>query len=133
MIKTETNLKDYLKKKWKIIFPTFKNPVFEYPIMGAYSQRTIGIADIVFDKGKKLYVVEIKYEDFGSYNNFWEATKVIAYAKAIELYSTRIIKPTIMVAKNLLSINKLAVLGRLGLSYISIKQNKKGLFFEYFL
>lgn len=133
-LKNERNLKGYLKKHWKKLFPQFKLIDFEYGLHGIKTAEYLGLIDIVMKRGKTHYVVEIKHSPANGISNFWDALKVIGYATAYRLeHAVRTI-PLVMLDKKYLNIDTLLILSVLKIGYITFFTNDKYEYeFEYCL
>ena len=137
MIKNETQLMTYIKKHHNTIFPSFRSVEFNYQVIGWASKKRIGEVDFLFKKRSRTFVVEVKYNTkLCEAQTFWESLKVLGYVEAMKLglgAGQRRVSPVILVHKSILTADKMAIVGKLGLKYITFEMVEQVPMFEYFL
>lgn len=120
MFNNERDIINYLEEKWGKLFPNRHLVGFNVPIYGCLSNKRIGLADIVFTRGSKKYVVEVKFDKSNESGDFWDSLKVLGYVASLRLCNfAKDIIPLIMINKDILSYDKRAILSELGIGYIT--------------
>ena len=136
MIKTEVELIEYLqeKDKYELIFPSFKMVKFNVPINGFFSKDGIGMADIIMFYKQKNYVIEAKHNHNDGRNTslFWDALKVLGYARALSLYFNKKYYPMVMLHKKVVTNDILVLIGEMKLDYITFEEGRDGYIFDIF-
>ncbi len=129
-LNTENKIHKYITEHWEQIFPKFYL-IKTYPeIKGFYSNKIIGSADFLFKKNRICYMVELKYSNIGS-QDLWGGLKVIGYARAYQLQTGQVVKPVIILRRNLMTHDIKALFWDLKLNYITIDKDIEGYCFEY--
>lgn len=132
-IRNETQLVKYLQSPNSEALKGLRKPQFNYAIKGYFSAGLIGYADLVFSRYSVFYVVEIKYGSCTG-QDFWESLKVLGYVEAIKMTENRKkVVPVILLHKSVLDADKLAIVGKLNLKYITFCVVNGTPIFERFL
>jgi len=126
-IKNETQLVAYLKENFHKHFSHSYHLIgFDIQLFGCISNKIIGLVDIVFVRGNTKYIVEVKFNDTQQSGNFWASLKILGYCANEQLRNFRYknkIKPVIMVRKEIVNYDFLAILRSLKIGYITFELN----------
>ena len=94
---------------------------FEIAINGFFSGKCIGYADLCIRKSQVSYYVEIKLNKNIDSGDIWGAIKILGYVAAEKMITPyRNIKSCIMVRKEIVTNDFIAISGSLGISYITV-------------
>ncbi len=128
---TENRLLDYIVTNWTKIFPRSFELVTKRPtIYGCLSGEYIGQADLLFKRGKQLYIAELKYSQQNSVD-LWSSFKIIAYAKMAQLRTAKKVKPVVFLKKEIVTKDIEVLLSALGMGYATFEMTKEGYQFEF--
>ena len=118
-IYNEQTLIKYIKKP-KNTFP-YSVDGFDVPIKGFFSNKNIGNVDMVINRNRRKYFIEIKINKNFNIGDFWSSLKVLGYVAAEKIYHPyENVIPCILIRKELITNDIIAILGKLKIVYITV-------------